>query len=535
MNVIPGSNRDQADPEAVRSPGEVPVNGPSDLDRLVSARPLAAEGTVPGSSEAESLLTPLFVDLDGSLISTDLLWESLFALLKRRPAAIVLVPFWALRGKTVLKDRISRAICLAPESMPYDQAVIGLIRERQRAGSPVVLATASPEAWARPIAEHLGGFDGVLATSPVLNLKGIRKLEAITRLCGERGWPRFDYVGDTHADMAIWKTSSTAYVVGAGSRLARRVGGLEPAVSVRNLGAPGRPLRAAFKALRPHQWAKNVLIFVPLITGHKIFEAAELIAASLAFVAFSLCASAIYLVNDLADLADDREHTEKRRRPFASGRLPLSWGPPMIAALLLTSFAIAGLALPLPFLAVLSLYLGLTTLYSLVIKSRLMVDVLTLASLYSLRIFAGGVATKIVISEWLIGFSMFFFLSLAFAKRYIELDRAIQAGKTEKIKGRGYRPGDLSLVESFGATTGYLSALVLALYIRSDEVRHLYRRPEWLWLIVLTIVYWISRIWFLAKRRELPGDPVVFALKDRHSLVIGVVSLTVLAIAANWP
>ena len=478
---------------------------------------------------------PLFVDLDGTLISTDLLWESLFALLKQRPWLIFVLPFWAMRGKSALKDKISQTISLAPDALPYEPSVLELIRRRREAGGPVFLATASPETWAKPIAAHLGMFDGVLATRPGLNLKGERKLEAISQLCGQRGWPSFDYAGDAHADLPIWRASHAAYVVGVGGSLAKRVQGLGPDVAVHHLGKPSKPLRAAFKAMRPHQWAKNGLIFVPVLTGHKIFDAGAMTAASLAFVAFSLCASAIYLVNDLTDLAVDREHAEKRRRPFASGRLPLSWGPPMMAVLLASSFAIAGLMLPLSFLAVLSLYLVLTTLYSFIIKSRLMVDVLTLASLYSLRIFAGGVATNIVISEWLIGFSMFFFLSLAFAKRFIELDRAIQAGKPDRIKGRGYVPGDLGLVESFGATSGYLSVLVLSLYIRSDEVRPLYTRPELLWLIVLGMIYWISRVWFLAKRRELPGDPVVFALRDRHSWIIGIMSTAVLAAAALWP
>jgi 4-hydroxybenzoate polyprenyltransferase/phosphoserine phosphatase len=480
-------------------------------------------------------MPPLFVDLDGSLIATDLLWESLFSLLKRRPGLIFVIPFWALRGKSALKDRISREINLPSESLPYEPAVMELICKRREAAGAVFLATASPESWSRPIADYLGVFDGVLATQPDLNLKGPRKLEAIARLCGERGWPHFDYVGDAHADIPIWRASTTAYVVGADGLLARRIQELSPSVTVHNLGKPRRPVRSAFKALRPHQWAKNALIFVPVITGQKIFEASAILSALLAFVAFSLCASAIYLVNDLTDLTADREHAEKRRRPFASGQLPLAWGPPMVAVLLTVSFAIAAMALPLGFLAVLSLYLILTTLYSLVFKSRLMVDVLVLALLYSLRIFAGGVATEIVISEWLIGFSMFFFLSLAFVKRFIELDRTIQAGKTQRLKGRGYLPGDIGLIESFGTISGYLSSLVLALYVHSNEVRRLYSRPELLWLLVLGLIYWISRVWFLAKRRELPGDPVLFAVRDRQSLALGILSAAALAAAAFWP
>lgn len=480
-------------------------------------------------------MLPLFVDLDGSLTSTDLLWESLFALLKRHPGLIFLIPLWAFRGKSALKDRVSREINLPSESLPYEPAVLELIHERREAGGAVFLATASPETWSRPIAEYLGVFEGVLATRPDLNLKGLRKLEAISQLCAQRGWPSFDYVGDTHADIPIWRAATAAYVVGADGLLARRIRGLGPAVAIHNLGKPRRSLQAAFKAMRPHQWAKNALIFVPVITGQKILDARAVTAALLAFVAFSFCALAIYLVNDLTDLAADREHAEKRRRPFASGRLPLAWGPPMVAVLLTVSFAIAGMALPLGFLAVMSLYLALTTLYTFVIKSHLMVDVLALAILYSLRILAGGAATDIVISEWLIVFSMFFFLSLAFAKRFIESDRTIQAGKTERLKGRGYLPGDIDLIQSFGTISGYLSALTLALYVRSNEVRLLYSRPELLWVIVLGLIYWISRIWFLAKRRELPGDPVVFALRDRHSLALGIMSATALAAAALWP
>ncbi len=488
--------------------------------------------TAPGAG-----MPPLFVDLDGSLISTDLLWESLFTLLKTRPWMILAVVGWALQGKSTLKDRVSRAVSLPSEALPYDPAVLELIDARRKAGSAVILATASPASWARSVATHLGLFDAVLATEPGQNLKGKRKLEAIAELCRERGWPRFDYVGDAHADLPIWKASAGAYVVGggAGSRLGKRVHGLGSGVTVYHIGPPRKTAKAALKALRPRQWAKNILIFVPVVTGHKIFQVREVTAAAIAFVAFSLCASAIYLVNDLTDLAADRDHSEKRRRPFASGRLPLSWGPPLVAALLLMAFGLAAAFLPLGFVGVLGLYLAVTTAYSLVLKSRLMVDVLTLAILYTVRIFAGGLATNIEISEWLIGFSMFFFLSLAFAKRFIELDRSIRAGKLERIKGRGYVPGDIGLVESMGATSGYLSALVLAMYIHSDQVRSLYSRPNLLWGVVLVLIYWISRVWFLARRHEMPGDPVEFALRDVHSLALGVISVIVLASAALLP
>jgi 4-hydroxybenzoate polyprenyltransferase len=487
------------------------------------------------NAEAARAGEVLFVDLDGSLIATDLLWEQLFSLLKRRPWLALLVPFWALRGRAALKGRVAQEEGVRPEALPYNAELLEVIRDRRARGEPAVLATASPRAWAEPIAEHLGCFDAVLATEPSRNLKSARKLEAIRDWCRQRGLARFDYVGDAGADLAIWREAAAAYIVAPAPALARRVRALGPGRAVHQVGRSRRPLRSAFRAVRPHQWAKNALIFVPLVTGQALGSAPPLLAASAAFAAFSLCASAIYLVNDLFDLESDRAHPEKRRRPFASGELPLSWGPPMVAGLLVAAFGAAAALLPATFLVVLASYLTLTTLYSLAIKSRLMVDVLALAGLYSLRIFAGGVAAGIAISGWLIGFSTFFFLSLAFAKRYIELDRAIEAGRLEKLEGRGYWPSDIGMIETLGATSGYLSVLVLALYIQDEHVQRLYRNSPMLWLIALALIYWISRVWFLAKRRQLPGDPVVFALQDWRSLVVGVLVAAVLAAAALLP
>jgi 4-hydroxybenzoate polyprenyltransferase len=412
-----------------------------------------------------------------------------------------------------------------------------LLARRREEGTSLVLATASPRPWAEAVARHLGLFDAVLATEPGRNLKGAGKLAAIRTYCDAAGHDRFDYAGDAEADLPIWREASTAIVVGPDGVLTRRLQSTAPSGVVEAVGRPRRPWRAAAKAIRPHQWIKNGLILVPVITGHRVRDPAVLWAALAAFTAFCCCASAAYVVNDLVDLSADRAHQEKRGRPFASGALSPAWGPPMAVALLAMAFALAALTLPSGFLAVLAGYFVLTTLYSLVIKSRLMVDVLALALLYSVRILAGGVATGISISEWLIGFSMFLFLSLAFVKRYTELHRAIEAGRMEKLRGRGYRPCDIGMIESLGATSGYLAVLVLALYIQSDAVQSLYRAPNWLWGISLVLVYWISRIWFLAKRGELPGDPVAFALRDPNSLAGGVIVAFCLAAGVwlTWP
>lgn len=474
----------------------------------------------------------LFVDLDGSLVATDLLWEHLFAMLKEKPWLVVLLPIWLLKGKSGLKAEVARRIEAKPELLPYNPALLELLHSRKESGTRLVLATASPRPWAEAVARHLGLFDAVLATEPGRNLKGEGKLAAIREYCRDHGVDRFGYVGDSDADLPIWKASASALIVRPSGSLSRRLGALGSSVTVEAVGKPRKPVRSALRALRPHQWAKNGLVFVPLITGQRFGDPDSVLAATIAAIAFSLCASAIYLINDLVDLEADRAHPEKRRRPFASGDLPLSWGPPMAVACLAVAFGLSIATLPAAFVATLALYLALTTAYSFVIKSRLMVDVLLLAGLYSIRIFAGGTATGIPISEWLIGFSMFLFLSLAFVKRYVELDRALSSPETRatvNLKGRGYRPSDISMIESVGPTSGYLAILVLALYIQSAEVQQLYKNPNWLWPICLVLVYWISRIWFLAKRGELPGDPVVFALKDRHSLILGVVVVCCLA------
>ncbi|MGE3819425.1 MAG: UbiA family prenyltransferase [Isosphaeraceae bacterium] len=489
--------------------------------------------------DAKPIAGLVFVDLDGSLIATDLLFELLFSLLRRSPWCLALVPFWLLRGRAGLKAEVARRVMPEPEELPYNKALLELLGRRRAEGARLILATASPRPWAEAVAGHLGLFEAVLATEPGRNLKGPGKLSAIRAYCQAIGEDRFDYVGDAEADLPIWREAETAYVVGGGDGhgLTRRVKALGSSPTVHPVGPTARVARSALRALRPHQWAKNALIFVPLLTSQHLADPLALVSATAAFVAFSLCASAIYVVNDLVDLASDRAHPEKRGRPFASGALPLASGPPMALGLLLGSFGLAAATLPAEFLVVLAGYLLLTTLYSLVIKSRLMVDVLALALLYSVRIFAGGIATAIPISEWLIGFSTFFFLSLAFVKRYTELHRAIESGKLEKLRGRGYRPSDIGLVETLGATSGYLAVLVLALYIQSEAVRPLYRSPNWLWGICLVLVYWISRVWFLAKRGELPGDPVSFALRDRHSLASGAIVALCLAAGAwlPWP
>jgi 4-hydroxybenzoate polyprenyltransferase len=281
---------------------------------------------------------------------------------------------------------------------------------------------------------------------------------------------------------------------------------------------------ALLAVLRPVQWVKNVLVFVPLLTSHNVFDVPLTLAALRAFVCFSLCASAAYVLNDLADINSDRRHPVKRYRPFASGELSVRWGLGLAIGLLMPAFALALLTLPIGFAGALGVYFAATCLYSFHAKRIAMLDVLLLAGVYTIRVIAGGLATGIVVSEWLMAFSMFLFVSLAFAKRYAELERLLREGEAG-ASGRGYCVGDIGLIESMGPASGYIAVLVLALYVNGEQMKTLYRSPWPLWLVCPVLMYWIGRLWFKAKRGELNEDPIVFALRDRVSLALGVAIL----------
>ena len=387
----------------------------------------------------------------------------------------------------------------------------------------MVLATASERRLARLVSDHLGIFTGVIASELDFNCKGPDKLAAILKDSDGRG---FEYVGDSSADLPIWRQARQAVIVSSEPRLLRRAKTVCPPAKV--IEPQGSGLRDTIRALRPHQWVKNLLLFVPLITSHHMFEPAYLVPAILALLTLCMAASATYLLNDLLDLQSDRIHPNKRSRPLASGRVSIPQAFVMFA-LLMAGVVVAMLLQPWYFDALVLCYLILTTAYSLVLKRKLMADVICLAALYTLRIVAGGEATGIEISPWLMVFSMFFFLSLAFAKRYTEL--ITFHDRKGKIPGRGYQPIDLEMIRTLGPASGYLCLLVMAQYIYSPEVQRLYSRPWILWLACCVLLYWISRIWFLAHRRQLPHDPVVFALRDRNSYVAGLMLVLILLAA----
>jgi 4-hydroxybenzoate polyprenyltransferase/phosphoserine phosphatase len=459
----------------------------------------------------------LFVDLDGTLIASDALWEVFVQAIKRSPWILVLAPLWLLRGRAALKRALSERASLDAAALPYRDDVVQYVRERREQGSRVVLATASHRSWAEAVAKHIDLFDDIIATDAGHNLKGRKKLSAIERYCDAHEVRAWGYMGDALADLPIWEKAGEVHVVHASGGVLQRVRRHKEPTRV--FGGRSGVLRPAIKALRPHQWVKNVLLFVPLVLARQYGDLDKTFAILIAFAAFSACASSVYVVNDILDIESDRHHERKKRRPFASGALPLPYGPPMAALLLLAGFGLAFAFLPLPYVGVLAIYLVVTSLYSTILKSRLLVDVLILASLYTLRIFAGGVAVELPVSEWLLAFSIFIFTSLAFAKRYVELARVADRGETT-AHGRGYQVSDLSLIESFGATSGYLAVLVFALYI-NNGLPSFYVYKSLLWSSCPLLLFWISRLWFLAKRGELHDDPVVYAVTDKVSLAVG--------------
>ncbi len=455
----------------------------------------------------------LFVDMDGTLVSTDVLWEAFFRAVKAQPWVAFLAVGWLLRGRATLKDELAKRIQVDPASLPYRDDVLDFVRSRKAEGDRVILATASARAWAEPVAAHLDLFDGVLASDATQNLKGTHKLAAIEADCAAQDVPAWGYMGDASADIAIWEKAGEVYMVAPAAGLRSRV---KP---TKVFGKKPSVLKAALKAMRPHQWVKNVLLWVPLLLARAYDDPDKAVAAVAAFAAFSLTASSVYLFNDLLDVEADRVHPKKKKRPFASGSLPLLYGPPLIALLISIALTISIVLLPPAYLGVLLVYLAVNSAYSTTLKSKMLIDVMILASLYTLRILAGGVATGLTPSEWLLAFSIFIFTSLAFAKRYVELARVAAEGKTE-AKGRGYRVEDLDLIISVGPTSGYLAVLVFALYI-NNGLPEFYTNKTLLWLTCPLLLYWISRLWFLAKRGELDHDPVVFAVTDKVSLAVG--------------
>lgn len=467
----------------------------------------------------------IVVDLDGTLVATDMLVENLFLFLRLHPLRIFAVFLWLLRGKAYFKRRLADAIVPDVTRLPYNKELLVWLKQQRTAGAVLILATASDLRIASKVQEHLGIFAEVFGTEDI-NLSSGNKRAAIVQRFGGHC---YEYVGNSAADLAVWKTASVIHVANPERGVLS---------AVRKIGAvamvfDNRPayFQSLTKALRIHQWSKNLLLFVPLLASHRFTEVHLLWNGLLAFIAFGACASSVYLLNDLLDLPDDRQHPTKSKRPLAAGTLPILHALLLMPVLLVTAFGLAFWLLPSEFALVLAAYYMLTLAYSLWLKRVVMLDVVTLAMLYTVRVVAGAAAMSLVATFWILAFCMFVFLSLAFVKRYTELCDARQKGKTEKSSGRDYYPADLELLASLGGASGYISVLVLALYINDAASGTLYHSQKWLWAACPLLLFWLSRVWLLAHRGQMHDDPIIFALRDQVSRWIGAAFFLVFVLA----
>ncbi len=494
--------------------------------------PPAAEGAAPEASPAIGAGPVLVVDLDGTLCRTDTLHEAVLGIARRAPLKLFALPRWIALGRARFKERIADIHVVPGTALPLNPAVLDEVRAARAAGRRVALVSAADRRQveaAIATGPAAGLFDEVHGTEAGQNLKGPAKARFLVDRYGAGG---FDYIGDHRADLPVWAAARTALTVRADPRLCRAAEEVSDQTRHLDTPQPRAKARAMLRALRPHQWLKNLLLFFPALSAQ---NAPALWEALWGFVAFCCVASAVYVINDLLDLADDRAHPRKRRRPFAAGELPALTGIAMAGGLFAAGFGQAlflALSLGHPaFLATLAIYVVMTFLYSLWLKRKVLIDVVTLAGLYTVRLVAGGAVAGVMLSPWLLGFSMFVFLSLAAVKRQAELVDQQATGRQRS--GRAYVIEDLPVLRSLAISTGTAAVLVLALYIASDDVQRLYDRPGLLWGVCPLVMYWMLHMVLETHRGHMTDDPIVFAATDRTSLVI-IASCAVLVVAAAF-
>ena len=486
--------------------------------------PQSISSTAPQPQAAIRLQRPLCVDLDGTLVKSDTLIDSLLALVRTDPELVFKLPGCLLRGKAAFKAFVADSVSLDAANLPYNGAVLEYLRHEHARGRAIYLATGADVHVARLVAGHLGFFTDVLGSDGATNLTGSNKLDGLSN---RLNCAAFDYIGNDTPDIPLLAKATEAMVANPTLRLrlTLRARGIRP---VHSFLERKPQLLSILKALRFPQWAKNLLIFVPLLCSHAL-TAGKLLTALAALCCFSLTASSAYIVNDLLDIEADRRHPRKRQRPFAAGDLSAFRGI-AIAAIFLTAGLTGGYLLPGRFFDWLLIYLIATVAYSIYLKRIALVDVIVLSGLYILRLLAGSSVTLTPISHWLAGFSMFLFLSLAIAKRFAELENLRVSNEVAR-NGRGYLVTDLDQLRSFGAASAYAAVVVYAIYISGPDVVKLYHTSQLLWLTVPLIILWLNRVWLLASRGELDEDPVAFALTDSMSQVIGIIVVIVALLA----
>jgi len=471
---------------------------------------------------------PLFVDMDGTLVSTDTLWESCLLFLKRHPLRLWKIFIWLFHGKAYFKEQIALNVSLNAELLPYKDEVVKYISHAKAKSRDVYLITAANQRIASSVSKKIKIFTSAIGSDSKMNLKGKNKLEAIRNIIGTN---KFDYIGDSKVDIPIWNEAHTAIIGSNKDKLANMLKKDKDKIVILPTCRTNF-FKKWIKALRLHQWSKNGLLFLALFMSHRIIEINLLKQTVIAFFSFSLSASAVYILNDLFDLETDRKHPSKKNRPFAAGHLSIANGVLAIPILIIISFVLAIGFLPIAFAIILIIYLFTTTSYSLYLKEQLFLDVVILGALYTLRVIAGGLAVGIEVSTWLLGFSMFFFLSLAFMKRYADL-LLMKNNKQRELFGRGYSVIDLDIVQKLGISSGFISLLILALYIKGDQVMILYTLPELIWLTIPILLYWLMRMWFVTHKGKMTDDPIIFAIKDKSSYVMFLMIIIILFVATN--
>ena len=468
----------------------------------------------------------LVINLDGTLVKSDMLYETFWSAFEKNLFIPLISICKLFFGKSHIKNFLANNANFDVETLPYNKIVIDYIQRHKSQGGKVALVSSSAELVALKISKHINLFDEVYASSKQIKLNGINKALFLNQRYGIR---KYDYLGNSLEDIQIWKYSNKAITIDASRYLEKKC--YEINQKCFHLKSENRvnDIKAFFIAIRPYQWLKNILIFLPIIAAHNINNIV-ILDAILAFISFSFTASSVYLINDLLDLKSDRNHPHKNKRPFASGDLPMQMGHILGLATLLLGI-ICALKLGLNFLSVLFLYFLITIFYSIYFKKRTIIDIFILSLLYTIRIIGGGVATNIDVSFWLLAFAIFIFLSLAAIKRQSELVDLLKRGKSE-IVGRGYNVQDLNFISSFALSAGLLSNLVLILYINSPKVFSLYPNPEFLWFSCFLFLFWIVRICFKTNRGEMNYDPIIFSIKDNISISIFVL-IVIFVILSN--
>lgn len=503
-----------------QTPAEIWTSSPPS-----QSRPRQESHAIDESRTGAALTIPLVVDLDGTLTPTDTLVESTIQAVKHHPALLLRIPFWLMQGRASFKQRVATlaGAHFNPETLPYNEPLLAYLRSEKARGRQLVLATAADGRIAQAVADHLSLFDTVIASNGIDNLKGEQKRRRIQETVG----PEFSYAGDHAADLPVWAFASAAVLVGVSPRVAEALPRQCPVEQT--FSSPKAGLKDWMRALRVHQWIKNILLFVPLLTAFSLFDLGRLSTMLMAFMAFSLVASATYIVNDLLDLDSDRAHPRKRTRPFASAQIGILTGAVAGAVLLVLGLTIAAL-ISVPLLLTLLLYLVITSSYTWALKRYVLIDVVILSVLYTLRILAGSIAAGVQISSWLAAFSLFIFLSLALVKRCAELV-ALSQGSSTLIKGRDYRVSDLPILWPLGVGSALSAVVVFGMFINAADTQERYNSPQLLWGAAVVMIYWTARLWIKTGRGEMHDDPIVYSLTNTNSLVCiaAMVGITVVA------